>query len=106
MALNNRYEPSHPQGQGCQYAMDFANILPLGVTLQTGLLSLLYNTVPPTPATPTDFVVGPVQVNGRRLYASLSGGVSGNDYRLQWAGVDSLGNNWIRTALLLCAATS
>jgi len=105
MALNNRYEPSHPQGQTCTYALDFSNLIPLGVTLQSGLLTVLENSVPPV-AAPGDFLVGPVTLAGRRLYASLSGGVTAKDYRLQWAGVDSLGNNWVRTCLLLCAATS
>jgi hypothetical protein len=105
MALNNRYLPSHPQGQSCQYALDFSAILPPGVGLASGLLTLTSNTVPPAPV-PGDFVQGPVQINGRRLYASLSGGVTAKDYRLTWAGVDSLGNNWVRTCLLLCAQTS
>ena len=50
--------------------------------------------------------IGPVTASGRRLYAQLEGGVSANDYRLTWSGQDSLGNLWIRTCLLLCAATS
>ena len=104
MGLNNRYLPSHPASQQCLYALDFANILPLGVTLASGALTVEYNTVPPLPQ--TDFTVGPVTATGRRLYASLAGGLSGKDYRLTWIGDDSLGNQWPRACLLLCAATS
>ena len=104
MALNNRYEPSHPAGQVLQYGLDFANLLPDGVTLSSATLGQFLNSVPPTST--NDFVLGPVTVTGRRAYAQLSGGVAGNDYRLTWTAYDSLGNVIPRTVLLLCAATS
>jgi len=105
MSLNNRYLPSHPQGQSCLYCLDFSNILPAGVGITTGNLVIELNTVPPASAG-SDFIVGPVSVVGRRLYAQLTEGVSGRDYRLNWLALDSLGNAWPRTCLLLCAATS
>ena len=54
----------------------------------------------------TDFTIGPVMVQGRAIYASLSGGVLGPDYQLHWNAIDTLGNVWPRTGLLLCAYTS
>ena len=104
MALNNRYLPSHPAGQSCQYAIDLSAILPPGVTVQSGTLVIQLNTVPPAPS--SDFTIGAVSPNGRRLYANLAGGASATDYRLTWTATDSLGNIWPRACLLLCAATS
>ena len=104
MALNDRYLPSHAPGQSCLYGLDFSNILPPGVTVQSGQLTIQTNVVPPAPS--SDFTIGPVEANGRRLYANLAGGVSATDYRLTWTATDSLGNIWPRACLLLCAATS
>ena len=104
MALNNRYSPSHPQGQVATYGLDYSNIIPLGITLESATLTIESNTVPPQPS--TDFTMGPVTTNGRRVYCQLSGGVAANDYRLTWTAADSLGNTWPRSTLLLCAATS
>jgi hypothetical protein len=104
MSLNNRYLPSHPQGQSCLYALDFANILPPGVGLTNASLEIQLNTVPPTPT--TDFTQDPITVDARRLYCRLTGGVSARDYRLNWSGEDTLGNIWARSCLLLCSATS
>ena len=104
MSLANRYSPSHPPGQVSTYALDYSNILPLGIVLTGAALQIEYNTVPPTPS--SDFTIGPVEANGRRVYCQLSGGVSGRDYRIGWGAQDSLGNLWPRTCLLLCAATS
>lgn len=104
MSINNRYYPPHPAGETLSYGMDFSAILPNGVTLQQGTVSIQYNTVPPTQAFDLSAVGLPIA--GRRLYATISGGTAGRDYRLNWQGTDSLGNTLIRTALLLCAATS
>jgi len=104
MALNNRFLPSHAPGESNLYALDFSAILPPGVTVASAGLTIQLNTVPPTPT--TDFTIGPVTTNGRRVYAELSGGVSANDYRITFAATDTLGNLWPRSALLLCAATS
>ena len=104
MALNNRYIPSHPQGQVATYGLDFSNIIPLGIVLSSATLTIETNTVPPVAS--SDFSLGPVQTIGRRVYCQLSGGVAATDYRLNWNVVDSLGNSWPRSCLLLCAATS
>jgi len=86
------------------YGLDFSNILPLGVTVENASVLIEYNTVPPAPQ--TDMTAGPVTLDGRRIYSQLSGGTSAKDYRITFTTQDSLGNTWIRTALLLCAATS
>jgi len=104
MSLNNRFLPSHAPGAVAVYSLDFSAILPPGVGIASGALSIATNVVPPAPS--SDFTVGPVTVNGRRLYAQLSGGVSATDYRLTFTANDSVGGVWPRTALLLCAATS
>ena len=105
MSLNNRYMPSHAVGDSCLYALDFSNILPLGVGFEGSVgFEVEYNTVPPTGQ--SDFTVGPPYFVGRRIYAQLSGGASAKDYRLTFTGGDSLGNTWSRSALLLCSATS
>lgn len=104
MSINNRYYPPQPVGQSIVYGMDFSNILPPGVTLAQGTVGIQYNTVPPTTA--LDLTATDLPIQGRRLYATISGGTAGRDYRLTWQGTDSLGNTWFRTVLLLCAATS
>ena len=106
MSINNRFDPSHPVGQSIVYGLDFSPILPAGVTIQSGAIKALYNTVPPTPT--FDLTVTPLTPtpNTRRIYATVSGGTSGSDYRINWTANDSLGNTWIRSTLLLCAATS
>lgn len=106
MSINNRFEPSHPAGESIQYGLDFSPILPPGVTITTGAINVQYNTVPPTPT--FDLSVTPLtpNPNTRRMYATVTGGTMGRDYRIAWTAQDSLGNTWIRTTLLLCAATS
>ena len=71
----------------------------------TGALAILTNGANPADAS-ADWTIGPVIVHGRALYAMLSGGVAGTDYQLKWTAVDTAGNTWLRTALVLCAATS
>ena len=106
MSLNNRYEPSHPAGQNILYGLDFANILPDGVTIATpgSSVSVQLNTVPPTNT--TDLNPSVDSITGRRIYVRLQGGTAGTDYRVNFQALDSLGNSWLRTVLLLCAATS
>jgi len=104
MSVNNRYQPSHPQGASALYALDYANILPPGVGITSGGIAVTLNTVPPTPT--SELEVTPAGVTGRRVFAQISGGVAGHDYRIVWVANDSLGNIWPRTCLLLCAATS
>ena len=106
MSLNNRYEPSHPAGQNILYGLDFANILPDGVTIQTvgTTVSVQINSVPPTNTTDLNPAID--SITGRRMYVRLQGGTAGTDYRVNFQALDSLGNSWLRTVLLLCAATS
>lgn len=104
MSINNRFTPSHPAGQSITYGLDFANILPQGVTLDGVQIGLYTNTVPPAPS--SDMQQGEVAVVGRRAYTELSGGVAGTDYQVLFTATDNLGNTWPRTVLLLCAATS
>ena len=105
MPLSRRYTPEHPPGESCLFGLDFSTILPVGVGLKSGTVQVQTNTATPADAS-ADWVIGPVGVRGRAIYANLSGGVAGTDYQLRWTAVDTLGNRWPRTALVLCADTS
>lgn len=105
MPLSRRYTPEYPPGEKSTFGMDFSYVVPPGVGLAAGVLTILTNTAAPVDATP-DWTIGPVMVRGRAIYATLSGGVLGTDYQLHWTAFDTLGNEWPRTALLLCAYTS
>jgi hypothetical protein len=103
-----RYTPSWAPGEGCQIGYDFSFIIPVGVGLESGTLSIQTNTANPAPAL-ADFNLAaplPCNVRDRALYCFLAGGVSGTDYQLVWTAVDTAGNTWPRTALMLCAPTS
>lgn len=105
MPLSRRYTPEHPPGESCNFGVDFSFILPVGVGIEQGTLQVLTNTAVPADAS-ADWTIGPVIVRGRALYANLSGGVSGTDYQLEFTAIDTAGNTWPRTALILCAPTS
>ena len=102
--LTRRYLPSHPVGESCSFGYDFSSIIPLGLGISSGRLDIFQNVVPPVSS--SDWAIGAVTVRGRALYASLSGGVDATDYQLVWTAVDTQGNIWPRTALVLCAATA
>jgi hypothetical protein len=104
MALSRRYQPEHPPEEICSYGMDYSYVIPPGVGIVSGTLSIWTNTVPPVES--TDWLIGTVTVIGRTLYAPLTGGVEGTDYQLRWVATDTEGNQWPRTALQLCAQTS
>lgn len=104
MSLSRRYLPSHAPGEDCVYGMDFSYVIPVGVGVQLAQLAIFTNTIPPVVS--TDLVVGPVTSKGRTVYSRVSGGVEGTDYQLRWNVVDTAGNIWPRTALVLCAQTS
>ena len=126
MSISDRYLPPHPPGESSTYALDYSAILPPGVGLVSGSLSIVTNTNPVQPAqgtmrpgtvpsglwanTPaaasTDWTQGTVTTIGRRVYCSLSGGVEGTDYQFRWSAVDTLGNSWPRTCYVLCAQAS
>lgn len=105
MPLSRRYNPEHPPGENCSFGIDLSFIVPPGVGLASGTLAIFKNDAVQTPAT-ADWTIGPVSVRGRALYAMLTGGVAGTDYQLKWTAIDTAGNTWPRTTLVLCADTS
>jgi hypothetical protein len=105
MPLSRRYTPEHPADESCIFGLDFSAVIPPGVGISAGDLKILTNTVPPNPAD-ADWAKGAVSVQGRVLYATLSGGVVGTDYILRWTATDSDGNIWPRDGLILVAETS
>jgi hypothetical protein len=105
MPLSRRYRPEHPPGESCSFGLDYSFVIPVGVGVEQGTLAIFTNAATPVPAD-ADWQKGPVMVRGRAIYAMLSGGVPGRDYQLKWTAVDSQGNVWPRTCLVLCADTS
>jgi hypothetical protein len=105
MPLSRRFTPEHPPGENCSFGIDFSFVIPLGNSIVSGALAILTNTAAPVDAS-ADWTIGPVVVRGRALYAMLAGGVAGTDYQLKFTAVDTAGNTWPRTALVLCADTS
>ena len=105
MPISRRYSPEHSPGDTASFGLDLSAIIPVGVGIKSGTLSIQTNTANPANAD-ADWTIGPVGVRGRAIYANLSGGVSGTDYQLQWTAYDTAGNTWRRTALVLCAETS
>lgn len=105
VAVTGRYQPSHPPEEVCDFGMDFSFIVPYGVGITSGTLSIYSNLANPV-AADSDWIKGAVQVRGRAITSWLSGGHGGTDYKFVWTAVDSIGNNWTRTALVLCADTS
>jgi hypothetical protein len=105
MPLTKRYYPEHPPSEVCNFGMDYSFVIPFGVGIASGSLAIFNNLATPV-AADADWTVQAVQVRGRAIYALLTGGVPGTDYQLQWTAVDTQGNVWPRTALILCAETS
>jgi hypothetical protein len=105
VALSRRYRPEKPPSESSSFGLDYSFVIPVGVGIKSGTLAIYTNTASPAPAD-ADFDIGPVYVRGRAIWANLRGGVSGTDYLLEWSAVDTLGNVWPRTCLLLCAKTS
>lgn len=105
MALSRRYAPEHPPGEACNFGLDYSYVIPPGVGISSGSIAIFSNTAPAL-ASDSEWTVGPVSVVGRAVYAHLAGGVEGKDYQLRWTAVDTDGNPWPRTTLLLCAQTS
>ena len=105
MPLSRRYMPEKPPEEVSLFGMDFSFVLPPGVGIQNGELTIFSNTQPPV-AADTDFSKGPVSIRGRTTYCPLGGGVVGKDYQLRWTAHDTEGNSWTRTGLILCANTS
>lgn len=105
MPLSRRYTPEHPPGESCLFGLDFSAIIPVGRGVKSGTLAILSNTAFPTDSS-ADWEIGPVLVRGRAIYANLSGGLDGHDYQLIWTAVDTDGNVFPRTALILVGNTS
>jgi hypothetical protein len=103
--LSRRYEPEFSPGESCLIGLDMSPILAPGVGIASGNLAVFTNTAVPAPAD-SDFTIGPVAIEGRVLYATISGGKSGIDYQIRWTCTDSDGNVFPRTVLMLCAPTS
>lgn len=105
MPLSRRYTPEHPPGEVCRFGMDFSFLVPPGVGLVSGRVELWTNT--PGDVQPSnDWVIGPVHIEGRTVFAELTGGIEGTDYQVRWTVTDTRGNTWPRTAVVLCAQTS
>ena len=105
MPLSRRYTPEHAPGEKCDYGLDYSFVVPPGVGIASGAITIFTNVANPADAS-ADFTIGPVTVQGRTIYANLDGGVAGKDYQLRWLATDTDGNEWPRTALVLCAQTS
>jgi hypothetical protein len=105
MPITRRYRPEHPPGESCSFGLDYSFIIPVGVGIEQGTLAIFTNTATPV-AADGDWTKGAVSVRGRAIYAILGGGVPGTDYQLVWTAVDTAGNAWPRTTLVLCANTS
>jgi hypothetical protein len=105
MPLTRRYTPELAPGEVCRIGLDYSFVLPKGVTLAQGELSIWTNTQPPVDAT-ANWTISNTTLSGRLIFAEIEGGVEGTDYQLRWNVVDSDGYIWPRTCLLLCANTS
>ena len=99
-----RYVPSWAPNEADAVGLNMAQVIPNGVGVSTVSLTIWTNTA--TPTLTTDFVIGIPSIEGRVVYATLSGGVVGRDYQLRWVVTDTLSNVWPRTALLLCSTPS
>ena len=105
MPVSRRYEPEFAPGETSSIGMDYSFVIPPGVGIVSGELFIQTNTQPPLQAD-LDFAVTDIEVTGRAISATVSGGVAGKDYQFKWSVTDTEGNTWPRTALLLCADTS
>jgi|SRR5580693_1925827 hypothetical protein len=104
MPITRRYTPEHPPGEQCLFGYDYSPIIPVGVGISSGTVAVLTNTAVPVAA--PEWVVGPVIVRGRAIYASLTGGNLGADYQIHWVATDTDGNVWPRVGVVLCGFTS
>lgn len=104
MALTRRYGPSWPPGEAATIGMDFSALLPPGVALVSGELTIVVNVNPVQPQ--TDFAQAAVITRGRQAWCSIAGGHEGRDYACHWTVADSQGHTWERTALLLCGQSA
>lgn len=107
MSVTRRYTPEWGPDENSVIGMDFSFVIPPGVGITEGLIAVYYNTANPTIVPPTELgSQSGVSVQGRTIYCTLHGGIAGTDYQLRWTAIDTDGNIWPRTALLLCSLTS
>lgn len=104
MAITRRYQPNWAPAESSIIGMDFSPMLPPGVGISTVVLTIVLNQNPATPS--NDFTQGTISIDGRRTWCLLAGGNAGIDYQCRWGITDTIGQNWLRIALLLCAETS
>jgi hypothetical protein len=104
MAITRRYQPPLAQGEASTIGLDYSHILPPGIGLASATIAQFINTNPPTAT--TDFTLGTPTTRGRNVWATISGGTPGTDYQIRWTAIDSVGNTWPRTTLILVADTS
>ena len=67
MPLSRRYTPEHPPGESCSFGLDYSFVIPPGVGISSGTLTIMTNTVPPIDAS-ADWSIGPVTVRVRRSF--------------------------------------
>ena len=87
MSISRRYSPEHPPGESCSFGLDYSFVIPVGVGISSGALSIFTNAANHV-AADSDWTKGAVSVQGRAIYANLSGGVAGTDYQLRWSATD------------------
>lgn len=104
MAVSRRYQPSHPAGQSCVYAIDVSAVLPPGVGIEAPSLQIQTNTNPP--GLGSGITTSGGGWSGRVAWITIAGGTAGVDYLITWTVIDSVGNTWLWSFPLLCAATS
>ena len=108
MPLSRRYSPEVAPGEVAVFGMDFSTIIPPGVGIQAATIDVFTNTNPPVEADQLHVERGTVSWIGRTVYATIKAhpAATGIDYQILWTAVDTDGNTWPRTALVLCAPTS
>ena len=105
MPLSRRYTPEKPPDEECNFGLDYSYLIPPGVGIKTASVEIWTNT--PGDVQPSfDWQIGPVHIEGRTVFAKMTGGVEGTDYQIRWTVTDTRGNTWPRTALVLVSQTS
>jgi hypothetical protein len=105
MPLSRRYTPEKPPEEECHFGLDYSFLIPPGVGISSARVEIWTNT-PGDIQPSSDWVIGPVHIEGRTVFAKLGGGVEGTDYQIRWTVTDTRGNVWPRTALVLCSQTA
>lgn len=108
MPLSRRYTPEMAPNEKQVFGMDYSYVIPPGVGIESGTLEIFTNVAVPAEVPLSEIAVSDVAVQGRVVYATVEilTDLAGTDLQLVWTAVDTQGNIWQRTALLLCAPTS